>query len=207
MVHKSNGKWRMCVDYTDVNKAFPKDSYPLPTIDRLVDGADGHNILSFLDASSGYNQIQIPSNDKKKTAFRIDSNNFYYEVMPFGLKNAGATYQRLMDNVFHGMIGKSVEVYVDDIVVKSDLSEQHIQDYRKYFKLYTAIKYASISTNVHSELKEGSLYRLYAHSSRHRSQLREVQGDHRNVQSYQHKGNTEVDTALSWFMPKLAERM
>jgi len=110
MVKKANGKWRMCVDYTDLNKACPKDSYPLPTIDHPVDGAAGHHILSFLDAYSRYNQIQMYQADRKKTAFMTDSNNFYYEVVPFGLKNAGATYQRLMDHVFHVMIGRNVEV-------------------------------------------------------------------------------------------------
>ncbi|XP_068461695.1 uncharacterized protein [Phaseolus vulgaris] len=110
-VKKANGKWRMCVDYTDLNKACPKDSYPLPTIDRLVDGAAGHQILSFLDAYSGYNQIQMYHRDREKTAFRTDSDNFFYEVMPFGLKNVGATYQRLMNHVFHDMIGRNMEVY------------------------------------------------------------------------------------------------
>jgi len=134
MVKKANRKWRMCVDYTDLNKACPKDSYPLPTIDRLVDGAAGHHILSFLDAYSGYNQIQMHPADRKKTAFMTDSDNFYYEVMPFGLKNAGATYQRLMDHVFHDMIGRNVEVYVDDIVVKSDSCKQHVADLKEVFQ-------------------------------------------------------------------------
>ncbi|XP_068475223.1 uncharacterized protein [Phaseolus vulgaris] len=134
MVKKTNGKWRMCVDYTDLNKACPKDSYPLPTIDRLVDGAAGHQILSFLDAYSSYNQIQMYHRDREKTAFRTDSDNFFYEVMPFGLKNAGATYQRLMDHVFHDMIGRNVEVYVDDIVVKSDSCEQHVSDLKEVFQ-------------------------------------------------------------------------
>jgi len=134
MVKKANGKWRMCVDYTDLNKACPKDFYPLPTIDRLVDGAAGHHILSFLDAYSGYNQIQMHPTDRKKTTFMTDSDNFYYEVMPFGLKNAGATYQRLMDHVFHDMIDRNVEVYVDDIVVKSDSCKQHVADLKEVFQ-------------------------------------------------------------------------
>jgi len=129
MVKKANGKWRMCVDYTDLNKACPKDSYPLPTIDRLVDGAAGHHILNFLDAYSGYNQIHMYPTDRKKTTFMTDSDNFYYEVMPFGLKNAGATYQRLMDHVFHDMI--NVKVYVDDIVVKSDSCKQYVADLKE----------------------------------------------------------------------------
>ena len=134
MVKKANGKWRMCVDYTDLKKACPKDSYPLLTIDRLVDGAADHQILSFLDAYSGYNQIQMHHRDREKTTFRTDSDNFFYEVMPFGLKNVEATYQRLMDYVFHDMIGWNVEVYVDDIVVKSDSCEQHISDLKEVFQ-------------------------------------------------------------------------
>lgn len=85
----------MCVDFTDLNKTFPKDSYPLPSIDRLVDGASGHVILSFLDAYSGYNQIPMHAPDQEKTAFITERANFCYEVMSFGLKNAGATYQRV----------------------------------------------------------------------------------------------------------------
>jgi len=92
MVKKANDKWRMCTDYTDLNKAYPKEAYPLPSIDRLVDGAAGHKILSFLDAYSGYNQIRMHSRDREKTAFMTEEANFYYEVMPFGLKNVGATY-------------------------------------------------------------------------------------------------------------------
>ena len=134
MVKKSIGKWRICVDYTDLNKACPKDSYPLPSIDRLVDGAAGHTVLSFLDAYSGYNQIQMHLRDKERMTFMTDSNNSYYEVMSFDLKNVGATYQRLMDYLFKDMLGRNVEAYVDDIVVKSDSCKQHIKDLQKVFQ-------------------------------------------------------------------------
>ncbi|XP_017426213.1 uncharacterized protein LOC108334788 [Vigna angularis] len=133
MVKKSNGQWRMCVDFTDLNKACPKDSYPLPSIDRLVDGASGHVILSFLDAYSGYNQIPMYKPDQNKTAFITERANYCYEVMPFGLKNAGATYQRLMDKVFHHQIGRCMDVYVDDMVVHSHSMEQHLQDLKEVF--------------------------------------------------------------------------
>jgi len=124
----------MCVDYTDLNKACPKDSYPLLTIDQLLIGTVGQSIFSFLDTYSGYNQIQMHPQDREKMAFTTDSNNFYYEVMPFGLKNVGATFQRLMDFVFQDMIGRNVGVYVDDIVVKSDSCEQHITDLKEVFQ-------------------------------------------------------------------------
>nr|KYP76658.1 Transposon Ty3-I Gag-Pol polyprotein [Cajanus cajan] len=134
MVKKPNGKWRMCTDYTNLNKACPKDAYPLLNIDRLVDGASGHGILTFLDAYSGYNQIPMHSRDEEKTAFITDSANYCYQVMPFGLKNAGATYQRLMNKVFQHQIGRNMEVYVDDMVVKSRDLDRHIVDLSEVFQ-------------------------------------------------------------------------
>ncbi|RDX93464.1 Retrovirus-related Pol polyprotein from transposon 17.6, partial [Mucuna pruriens] len=115
MVRKANGKWRMCTDYTDLNKACPKDSYSLPSIDRLVDNIAGFTFLSFMDAYSGYNQIRMHPQDEEKTAFITDEGAFCYKVMAFGLKNAGATYQHLMDKIFGGILGEDVEVYVDDM--------------------------------------------------------------------------------------------
>ena len=89
---KVNGKWRMCVDFTDLNKACPKDSFPLPRIDQLVDSMAGHKLLTFMDAFSGYNQIKMAKEDQEKTAFITSQGLYCYKVMPFGLKNAGATY-------------------------------------------------------------------------------------------------------------------
>ena len=94
MVKKANGKWRICVNFTDLNKACPKDSYPLPRIDQLVDSTVGHQLLSFMDAFSGYNQIKMDEADQEKTSFITSQGLFCYKVMPFELKNAGATYQR-----------------------------------------------------------------------------------------------------------------
>nr|KYP59334.1 Transposon Ty3-G Gag-Pol polyprotein [Cajanus cajan] len=128
MVKKANGKWRMSTDYTDLNEAYPKDAYPLPHIDALVDGAAAHQRLSFLDAYSGYNQILVYPPKEGKTAFITDSSNFCYKVMPFGLRNAGATYQRLMDEIFRHQIGKCMEVYVDDMVIKSASTSDHVKD-------------------------------------------------------------------------------
>ncbi|XP_020233796.1 uncharacterized protein LOC109813916 [Cajanus cajan] len=134
MVKKPNGKWRICTDYTNLNKACPKDAYPLPNIDRLVDGASGHRILTFLDAYSGYNQIRMHPRDEEKTAFITDSANYCYQVIPFGLKNAGATYQRLMNKVFRHQLGRSMEVYVDDMVVKSHDISNHVADLSEVFQ-------------------------------------------------------------------------
>ena len=123
----------MCVDYTDLNKACHRDAYPLPNIDRLVDDATWHKVLSFLDAYSGYNQIRMAVSDMNKIAFITDDANYFYKVMPFGLKNAGATYQRLMDKVFSHLMGQCVEVYVDDMVVKSPSHHQHTEDLSAVF--------------------------------------------------------------------------
>ena len=118
-VKKKNGQIRCCVDYRDLNKACPKDEFPLLNLDTLIDATAGHEMFSFMDGFSEYSQIRMASKDAKKTAFRTPFGNFYYVVMPIGLKNAGATYQRAMTAIFHDMIHDFLEDYVDDIVVKS----------------------------------------------------------------------------------------
>jgi len=133
LVKKTNGKWRMCVDYTDLNKACPRDSYPLPNIDQLVDDATRNKVLNFLHAYSGYNEIPMAASDMNKTAFITDDANYFYKVLPFGLKNAEATYQRLMEKVFSHLMGNCIEVYVDDMVVKSPSHHQHAQDISAVF--------------------------------------------------------------------------
>ena len=106
VVKRANGKWRMCVDFTNLNRACPKDSFPLPRIDQLVDSTAGHKLLTFMDAFSGYSQIQMAEEDQEKTAFVTSQGLYCYKVMPFGLKNAGATYQRLVNQMFRKQIGK-----------------------------------------------------------------------------------------------------
>ena len=133
LVKKANGKWRMCVDFTDLNKAYPKDSYPLPSIDVLVDSASDCKMLSFLDAFSGYNQIKMHPRDECKMTFMTELSCYCYTMMPFGLKNAGATYQRLMDRVPAPMIGRNVQAYVDDMVVTSQVKDQHVADLEELF--------------------------------------------------------------------------
>ena len=108
MVKKVNGKWRMCVDFTDLNKVCPKDSYPLLQIDTLVDSTTRNQLLSFMDTFSGYNQTKMEEADQEKTSFMTSQGLFCYKVMPFGLKNAGATYQRLMNKMFAYQIGRNV---------------------------------------------------------------------------------------------------
>ncbi|KAL0409614.1 UNVERIFIED_CONTAM: Transposon Tf2-12 polyprotein [Sesamum radiatum] len=102
-VKKKNGQIRICVDFRDLNKACPKIDFPLPIIELMVDATTRHEALSFMDGSSGYNQIRISSKDEECTAFRTPKGIYCYKVMPFGLKNAGATYQRAMQNIFDDM--------------------------------------------------------------------------------------------------------
>jgi hypothetical protein len=134
MVKKSNGKWRMCVDFTDLNKACPKDSFPLARIDQLVDSIAGHKLLTFMETFSGYNQIMMDEDDQEKTSFITSKGLFCYKVMPFGLKNARATYQRLMNKMFHNQIGRNVEVYIDDMLVKMKDEANHLDDLEETFK-------------------------------------------------------------------------
>ncbi|GKC79347.1 reverse transcriptase domain-containing protein [Tanacetum coccineum] len=118
MVKKHDDNWRMCVDFKDLNKAYPKDGYPLPEIDWKVESLCGYPFKCFLDAYKGYHQIKMAEKDEEKTTFITSQRIFCYTKMPFGLKNAGATYQRLVDKAFQKQIGRNLEVYVDDIVIK-----------------------------------------------------------------------------------------
>ena len=133
LVKKANGKWRMCVDFTDLNKACPKDSFRLPRIDQLVDSTAGHKLLTFMDAFSGYDQIRMAEEDQEKTSFITSQGLHCYKVMPFGLKNAGATYQRLVNKMFSKQIGRNMEVYVEDMLVKSREELTHLDDLKETF--------------------------------------------------------------------------
>nr|AAX95830.1 retrotransposon protein, putative, unclassified [Oryza sativa Japonica Group]ABG22462.1 retrotransposon protein, putative, unclassified [Oryza sativa Japonica Group] len=136
LVIKKNGKVRVCIDFRDLNKATPKDEYPMPVADQLVDAASGNKILSFMDGNAGYNQIFMAEEDIHKTAFRCPDaiGLFEWVVMTFGLKSAGATYRRDMNYIYHDLIGWLVEVYIDDVVAKSKEVEDHIADLRKVFE-------------------------------------------------------------------------
>lgn len=135
-VMKKNVKIRICIDLRDLNYATPKDVYIMSVADMLIDSVAKHELLSFMDGFSGYNQIKIAEADTSKTAFRFPGaiGTFEWLVMPFGLKNAGATYQRAMHSIFHDMIGHHIEVYIDDIVVKSKQAIDHIDNLRKSFQ-------------------------------------------------------------------------
>jgi hypothetical protein len=128
IVPKANGKLRMCIDYISLNKACPKDSYPLPRIDQIVDSTSGCDLLSFLDAYSGFHQIQMSREDRKHTAFVTVNVLYCYVVMPYGLKNALPTFVWAMSKTFGDLIRDRVEVYVDDIVVKTKRRSTLVED-------------------------------------------------------------------------------
>ena len=113
------------MDYTDLNDACPKDSFPLPCIDPIMDASVGHRMLSFLDAFSGYYQIPMHPLDVEKTSFITPHGLYCYNVMPSDLKNVGATYQRLVTKMFRPLLGSTMEVYIDDILVKSKQCPDH----------------------------------------------------------------------------------
>ena len=134
LVKKANGKWGMCVDFTNLNKAFPKYSFPVPHTDALVDSTAGYELLSFMDAFLGYNQIRMHLEDCDKTAFITYWGLYCYKVMHFGLKNTRATYQWLVNKMFRDQIRQNMEVYVDNMLVKSVLLTDHMRDLWEAFQ-------------------------------------------------------------------------
>jgi hypothetical protein len=124
---------RVCIDFRDLKRVTSLDGYPMPVADLLVDVAAGHKVISFMDGNAGYNQIFMAVEDVAKTAFICPGHIGLFEwiVMTFGLKNAGSTYQRAMNYIFHELIGKIVAIYIDDVVIKSLDHESHLDDVRK----------------------------------------------------------------------------
>ncbi|KAL0313256.1 UNVERIFIED_CONTAM: hypothetical protein Sradi_5724900 [Sesamum radiatum] len=123
----------MCIDFRDLNKACPKNYYPLPRIDQLVDSTSGCELLTMMDASQGYHQIMLAPENRKRVSFITSDGIFCYVAMPFGLKNAGATYQRLVDKIFLPQLGRNIEVYVDYMLIESKKTHDHIEDLNETF--------------------------------------------------------------------------
>lgn len=125
----------MCTNFTDLNKACPKDAHPLPRIDLLVDSIGGCALLSMMDTFQGYHQIFMAEEDQDKTSFITEKGMYCYKVMSFGLKNVGTTYQRLVNKMFENLIGKTMEVYIDDILVKSVKEEEQLTHLAECFEV------------------------------------------------------------------------
>ena len=135
VVKKKSGKWRVYVDFTDLNKAYPKDPFPMPRIDQLVHATIGHPRMSFLDVFQGYHQIPLALDDQERTTFVTPIRNYHYKVMSFDLINVGATYQRMMTRMFEPHLEKNIEIYIDDMVVKSKAKSEHVNDLGNIFKI------------------------------------------------------------------------
>jgi hypothetical protein len=129
---KDTWKIRICVDFRNLNQVTLKDKYPMPIADLLIDSASGNKMISFLDGNAGYNQIFMVKEDVSKTAFRCLGfvGLFEWVVMTFGLKNAGAMYQKAMNLIFHDLLRVLMEVYINDVVVKSVSFKEHMTDLR-----------------------------------------------------------------------------
>jgi hypothetical protein len=133
VVPKANGSGRLCVDFTSLNKACPKDPYPLLRIDQIIKSTASSDLLCFLDAFSGYHQIKMAKEDEENMAFITPCRVYCYVCMPFGLKNAGAAFQRLMHKALGAQMGRNAEAYVDDIVVKIREGPTLIEDMEETF--------------------------------------------------------------------------
>jgi hypothetical protein len=133
---KETGKIRVCIDFCNLNRATPKDEYPMSIVDMLVNDSSGHKVISFLDGNAGYNQIFMDEEDMYKMTFRYHGfvGLFEWVIMTFGLKNTRATYQRAMNLIFHDLLGIIVEVYIGDIVVKSADLDSHLADLHLAFE-------------------------------------------------------------------------
>ena len=141
VVKKKSGKWRVCVDFTDLNKACLKEPFPMPKIDQLVDATIGYHWMSFLDAFQDYHQIPLALDDQEKTAFVAPIGKYHYKVMSFSLKNAKSTYQRMMTRMFESQLGKNIEIYINDMVVKSKMMSEHLGDLRAIFEILKKYKF------------------------------------------------------------------
>jgi hypothetical protein len=127
---KNTGKIRVCIDFLNLNKATPKDEYPMPIANMLINNASRHRVIIFLDGNTGYNQIFISEEDMSKTAFHCPSfiGLFQCVVMTFGLNKANTTYQRAMNLAFHDLLGIILQIYIDDVVIKSDSMKNHLAE-------------------------------------------------------------------------------
>jgi hypothetical protein len=133
MVLKKNGKLRRCTDFTNLNKACSKDDYPLLRIDTLVDADTGSEMMSMLDCFSRYHQVWMRKSDEEKTSFPTTFGTYCFVRMPEGLRNAGCTFNRTIRAVLRELLDRNISAYVDDVVVRSQKSGDHIQDLRETF--------------------------------------------------------------------------
>jgi hypothetical protein len=156
-VRKKNGEIRLCVDFRNLNRSSLKDNYPLPKMDHVLEKVVGANIISMIDGFSGYNQIVVHEDDREKTVFTTPWGTFMYDKMPFGLMNAGATFQRAMDIAFVGERDKFVVIYLDDLTVFSNSDAEHLVHLRQTFEKCRKFGLSLNPKKSHFSMQEGKL--------------------------------------------------
>jgi hypothetical protein len=155
IVPKNNGKWRVCVDYIALNKATQKDHFPLPFIDQVLDSLSGKKFFSFLDGFSGYNQIKIAPQDQDKTTFTSPWGTFAYKVLPFGLCNAPATFQRAVLGIFSDMLNDSMEIFMDDFTPYGVSFQEALENLEKVLKRCIQAQLSLSTEKFHMMMNEG----------------------------------------------------
>jgi hypothetical protein len=188
---KNTDVQRVCVDYTSLNKHYPKDPFPLPRIDQIIDSTAGCARLSFLDTYSGYNQIKLKKEDEEKTAFITPYGVFCYQVMPFGLKNAGATYQWMMQSCLGSQIGRNIQVYIDDVGITTRKEESLISDLAETFDNLSRYK---LKLNPHQRLRRigRTTFRVPGVSTGNRGEPREDPSNFNNGEAHKTTRCTET---------------
>jgi hypothetical protein len=208
MVKKANGKWRMCIDFIDLNKACPKDEFPLPRIDSLVDASALSELMSLLDCYSGYHQIWMKE-DEPKTSFITPSGTYCYLRMPEGLKNAGGSFSRMTAKVLQSQIGRNVLTYVDDIIVKSTKQENHITDLQETFANF---RQADLKLNPEKcvfRVKKGKFLRCLVSTKGIEANLSKIEAILRIEPLSKKKGAQQLTGRLAYlnrFISRSAER-
>jgi hypothetical protein len=155
---KTNGKWRVCVDYRALNKATQKDHFPLPFIDQFLDNLFGNFFFSFLDGFSGYNQITIATWDQDNTTFTIPWGTFSYKVLPFGLCNAPTTFQRVVIGIFSDMVNVCMEIFMDDFTPYGTDFDEALSNLEKVLKICIQYHLSLGTEKCHMMMSEGVVF-------------------------------------------------
>jgi hypothetical protein len=209
LVEKPDGSWRMCIDYTSLNKACPKGEYPLPRICQIVDFTVSCELLLFLDAYSGYHQISLAIDEEEKTTFIMSFGIFCYTKMAFRFKNRGATYQKYVHTVLESQIGRNVDAYIDDIVVKSEKRGDLLDDLKETFDNLRKFKMMLNTKKCVFGVSSGKLLGYTVSSRRIDANSKKVEAIE-NLQPPQTRKEiqklTGMMAALNRFISKLGER-
>ena len=159
LVTKKDGCLRFCVDYRKLNDATVKDSYPLPRIDDSLDMLSGSKWFSTLDLASGYWQIEVDDTDKEKTAFTTSQGLYQFNVIPFGLCNALATFETLMEKILHGLHWDTCMIYIDDIIVYAVTFDEHVLPFTECITTFNGGPAKTITQEIHTLSKESRISR------------------------------------------------